>query len=197
MKIRKWMYLFWVGLMLAACAPIPAAVAVSPTVQPAALAAATVTASPPPGWLDQPLHNVKNGESFSLRDLQGKVVLVNGIATWCPTCFKESRYLKTLSEQYASRNDFAIVTLGFDMKEDDEVIQSYAGQFGFNWRFAIPPLMVYREIGNTYGALYLDPTLSPMFIIDRQGNVHPYNLGTKTLDDIRQKLDPILLDESA
>ena len=44
-----------------------------------------------------------SGKSWTLRDLRGKVVLVNFWATWCPPCRKEMPDLEALGQRFAAQ----------------------------------------------------------------------------------------------
>jgi len=181
--------LFLFLIFLSACAPNFKET--SPISAP--LSPGTVNSPTPiPIWVTQEMTDINSGKPFNINDFKGKVVLVDGIATWCPTCFKESLQMKALNDFYGEHSDLVTISLGWDMKEDDSVLKSYSKQFNFNWRFAIVPLPIFRDLGNTYGALYLDPTLSPMFAVDRYGNVQKINLGYKTVDDLKQIIDPLI-----
>ena len=53
---------------------------------------------------------------------------------------------------------------------------------------------VAREIGNLYGAQFLNPPSAPMFIIDRHGEVQPLPFGVKSAADLQKALEPFLND---
>ncbi|MGC2112227.1 MAG: TlpA disulfide reductase family protein, partial [Candidatus Korobacteraceae bacterium] len=58
------------------------------------------------------------GKSWTLKDLHGKVVLVNFWATWCPPCQKEMPDLEALSKRFA---DQGFVILAISDEEADKV----------------------------------------------------------------------------
>jgi hypothetical protein len=66
-------------------------------------------------------------------------------------------------------------------------------EYGFEWRFAIAPLEVVRALGNLYNAEYLNPPLSPMLIIDRNGEVHQLEFGKKSAEILFTSLQPFLV----
>jgi len=43
-----------------------------------------------------------------------------------------------------------------------------------------------------YSAQYLNPPLSPMLIIDREGNVHELEYGKKNAETLRRIVEPYL-----
>ncbi len=74
------------------------------------------------------------GKSYSMKDLNGKVVLLNFFATWCPTCMKEMPALqKEIWKQYQSSDEFFMVSIGREhsMKEMKEFKQKKPYDFHF------------------------------------------------------------------
>src|SRR6202021_607655 len=59
------------------------------------------------------------GKSWRLKDLQGKVVLVNFWATWCPPCRKEMPDLDAIYKEY---RDKGLVILAISDEERDKVV---------------------------------------------------------------------------
>ena len=85
------------------------------------------------------------------------------------------------------------VTLDVDLNEDASSLKEYASGFGFEWHFAVAPLLVARALGNLYTAQYLNPPLSPMLIIDREGNVHHLEYGLKEAETLQKIVEPYLV----
>lgn len=60
------------------------------------------------------------GETISLTDYAGKIVVLHIATTWCPYCNAEAPYLQQLSEQY---KDKGVEVLIIDVKESKELVQ--------------------------------------------------------------------------
>ena len=65
---------------------------------------------------------------------------------------------------------------------------------GFDWTYTVASQEVAREIGNLYGAQFLNPPSAPMLIIDRHGAAHPLPFGVKSAADLQKALEPFLND---
>ena len=89
-------------------------------------------------------------------------------------------------------DDVVSVSLDVDLHEDGASLKDYTNEYGFEWHFAIAPLEVARALGNLYNAEYLNPPLSPMLIIDRNGEVHQLEYGQKSAESLQKSLEPFL-----
>ncbi len=69
------------------------------------------------------------GDAFDLRGLEGKWVLVNFFATWCPPCVAEHPELVAFSEEH--RDDAVVVSVAFD--EPAPVIEEFFAEKGGDW----------------------------------------------------------------
>ena len=86
-----------------------------------------------------------NGDTITLADRRGKVLLVNYWATWCTPCVIEMPYLNALQGRYGSE-DFEVVTISMDR------------QFTDAERF-------FREHDLNHLNLYFDPSMSMAFAV--------------------------------
>lgn len=145
-----------------------------------------------PAWLSSELVDVRTGDSFKISDFAGKVVLIENLAMWCPTCLKQQEQVRLLHEQLGEESD--LVSIGFDVDQNEEAedLKKYIDSNEFDWNYAIPSLEIVREIANLYGANYLNPPLTPVLIVDRQGVVHPMNMGLKSAEDLKLFIEPFL-----
>lgn len=143
-------------------------------------------------WFSVELTDAATGETFTMNDYAGKVVLVETMAMWCPTCIIQAGEVRKLHELLGNPEDFVSVSLDVDLNEDEASLKEYVREFGFDWRFAIAPLEVARALGNLYSAQYLNPPLSPMLLIDRDGNVYQFEYGKKSAETLQKLVEPFL-----
>ena len=145
-----------------------------------------------PAWYSASLTNVNTGESITINDLRGKVILVETMAVWCTNCFRQQTQVKALHETLGERDDFVSLGVDIDPNEDAAKLKSFVESNGFDWMYVVSPADVSREIASLYGGQFLNPPSTPMLIIDRQGEAHPLPFGIKSVDDLMQALQPFL-----
>ena len=146
-----------------------------------------------PEWFDMELIDALTGESFTMNDYAGKVILVESMAIWCPNCIVQSNEVRKLHKLLGNPDDLISVSLDVDVNEDNASLREYASRYGFDWHFAIAPLEVARALGNLYSAQYLNPPLAPMLVIDREGKVHHLEYGIKDVETLQKFVEPYLL----
>lgn len=147
-----------------------------------------------PAWFGAALTDVRTGETFKLSDLKGKVVLVETMAQWCPKCLEQQRQVQALREQLGARDDLVVLGLDVDPNEDAATLKTYVEGHGFDWLYAVAPAEVAREMAQLYGDQFLNPSSTPMLIIDRDGEVHALPFGIKSAADLMNALEPYLKD---
>jgi|YNPBryantNP2012_1023418.scaffolds.fasta_scaffold00558_6 cytochrome c biogenesis protein CcmG/thiol:disulfide interchange protein DsbE len=110
-----------------------------------------------------------DGSQVRLRDLRGKVVLLNFWATWCPPCKAEMPDLDALYRQYGAARNFVVI--GVNVEEKPELVAAFARQNGIAFPLAL----------DTDGAvttnLYHVRAFPTSLIIDRAGNIRDSWMG--------------------
>lgn len=145
-----------------------------------------------PDFFDAQLVQPSSGEVYTINDYQGKVVLVETLAMWCSNCLQQQKQVKALHNILGERDDFVSIGLDIDPNEEIDMLKAYTAQHGFDWMYAIAPRDVAREIAQRYGDQFLNPPSTPMFIIDRHGEVHPLPFGIKDSITLKDHLEPFL-----
>jgi thiol-disulfide isomerase/thioredoxin len=187
-KIRALLFVLSFSLMMFACTSMQANTDDPNKPQSVTTVAPTKT----PDWFDMELTDVQTNQTFTMNDYAGKVVLIETMAMWCPNCVIQATQVEKLHEALGNPEDLITVSLDVDIHEDAASLKEYASSYRFDWHFAVAPLGVARALGNLYNAEYLNPPLSPMLIIDREGNVHQLEYGIKNVDTLQNALGPYL-----
>jgi len=176
------------ALSMSACTPAQADMIGTPDSQSTATAVATTT----PEWFNIELTDVQTGEKFTMNDYAGKVVLLETMAIWCPSCTIQATQVAKLHEALGNPDDLISVSLDVDLHEDEATLKEYASSYRYDWHFAVAPISVARALGNLYSAEYLNPPLSPMLVIDRAGNVYQLDYGIKDAETLQKIVEPFL-----
>jgi thiol-disulfide isomerase/thioredoxin len=201
--------LFALVLVLSACAPAtstPEVMMEKPTEammeKPTEAMAAPDSAATPemasdkmmadPAWFGATLTNVRDGQNFTINDFKGKVVLVEMLAMWCPNCKKQQGQVKAYHEALGMNEDLVSIGLDVDPNENATDLKTYTDNNGFDWIYAVAPVEVAREIGSLYGDQFLNPSPTPILIIDRNGDAHPMPFGIKSAADLMKFIEPFL-----
>lgn len=101
------------------------------------------------------------GGTTDLRQLRGKVVLVNFWASWCPPCLKEMPSMNRLAERLAGK---PFVILGVNAGDNADTIRAFLKKIPVNF-----PILLDEE-GKTVKPwqAFVFPT---SYVVDRQGRV--------------------------
>ncbi|HML21057.1 MAG TPA: cytochrome c biogenesis protein CcdA [Aggregatilinea sp.] len=125
-----------------------------------------------------------DGDTVSLSDYRGKVVLLNFWATWCGPCRAEFPYFQSL---YALHEpDF--VVLGVDYQESADTITDFTDDLGITF-----PLLLDEDgaiNGDVYGARIQGYPTS--FLIDQNGVIVAYYVGEMNMTQLNQDLSDTL-----
>ena len=108
-----------------------------------------------------------DGGTVNLTDHQGKVVLLDFWATWCPPCRAAMPHLAKLQEEYRADG---LVVLGMNMDKNREDLD----QFLANQTVTYPMLQVDDATRLAYGGV---ASIPQTFLIDRTGKVRHKFLG--------------------
>ena len=102
-----------------------------------------------------------DGEALQLSDLNGKVVVLNFWASWCPPCRWEMPFFETMWQEY---RDQGVVFVGIAMSDTLENVKAFAEEAGVTYPVALDTT---TEIARAYEVLSLPTT----FFIGKDGNI--------------------------
>jgi len=81
--------------------------------------------------------------------------------------------------------DVQMVSIDVVQQESAELLRRYAIRNGFDWRLAMASNEMDQALVNRFGSGFLTTTSVPMFIIDRNGQVHLTRTGRKSAKDLQ------------
>ena len=103
------------------------------------------------------------GEQYSMKGLEGKVVLLNFFATWCPTCMKEMPALQNqVWSKYKDRADFMLVSIG--REQNMQKIKEFKAEKGYDFHFA-------PDTGRVIYGKFAEKYIPRNVVVDKQGTI--------------------------
>lgn len=145
-----------------------------------------------PSWFNVEMTDVTTGKQFKIGDFSGRIVLMDTMATWCPTCQGEMSQVQMLPTLLGPSTDLVRISLDVDPNEDATILKKFAVTNKFDWYIAVAPIEVGRFLETNYDQGYLNPPLQPMLIIDRTGGVYGLPFGIKSAESIQKTLAQFL-----
>jgi peroxiredoxin len=109
------------------------------------------------------------GKNWTLKDLRGKVVLLNFWATWCPPCRKEMPDLETLYRRFEPEG---FVILGISDEEAGKV-KPFIEQQGITYPVLLDP-------GRKVNELFQIQGIPKTFVYDRDGKIVAQSIDMRT-----------------
>jgi peroxiredoxin len=109
------------------------------------------------------------GSTWTLKELRGKVVLVNFWATWCPPCRKEMPDLETLYEQF---KDQGLVILAIS-DEDAGKVKPFVAEQKVTYPILLDP-------GRKVNELFQIEGIPKTFVYDRSGKLVAQSIDMRT-----------------
>jgi len=117
------------------------------------------------------------GNPWHLRDLKGKVVLVNFWATWCPPCRKEMPDLQALYDKYKDEG-FVVISIS-----DEEVakVQPFIAERKITYPVLLDP-------GRKVNDLFQVEGIPKSFVYDREGKLVAQSIDMRTRNQFQAML---------
>ena len=120
------------------------------------------------------------GETITLSDYRGQIVLVNDFATWCGPCLAETPHLVDVY----NAEDGEVMFIGLNLQETEANVADYRDQFNISYPLVLDPdgklTEIYRPIG-----------LPTSWFIDPDGIVRYVHAGPMTTPMLQEALDAV------
>jgi len=123
-----------------------------------------------------------SGGTVHLRDLRGKVVLLDFWATWCPPCRELMPHIQKLHEQWTAKG---LTILGLDVGEDAATVAKFAKEQSYTF-----PLLLDAEPQVT--SRYFVQAYPTTFVIDRAGRIAFRDMGYRGPADLQAAVEKAL-----
>ena len=126
-----------------------------------------------------------NGKKVSVRDLRGKVVVLNFWATWCGPCRHEMPMFVEAEKEYAPKG-VTFIAASLDDRQTRPKIPAFVEEFkiGFTvWTGAST-----MDLDD----LKLGVALPATIFLDREGHIVARILGETTKEELRERVDWLL-----
>lgn len=123
-----------------------------------------------------------SGQSVSLENFKGKVVLLNNWATWCPPCKQE---MPDLQRYYAAHQDDDFVLVAVDQSDPLDEVQSFVTQYRLTFS-------VWMDPQNQSLTAFANDGLPNSYVIDRMGTVRLAWTGAVNQDILEKFVSPLL-----
>ena len=139
-----------------------------------------------PAQVDKPAPHLQltdlHGNPISLADFQGKVVLVNNWATWCPPCQAE---MPTLENYYQAHQQDGFMIVAIEAGEPATEVAEFAQQYGLSFMVLPDPhLQSITAFGNN--------ALPNSYVVDRQGVIRLAWNGAIEIAALEKYVTPLL-----
>ena len=127
-----------------------------------------------------------NGDKLSLKNLEGKVVLIDFWASWCPPCREEVPGMLAAYEKYHDRG-FEIIGYNVDDDEDTDFLTEYVEKEKLPWH--IVSCLACTEAGLIDYTIYYGVELIPtMILVGKDGKVITIEAEGETLTEELEKI---------
>ncbi len=115
------------------------------------------------------------GDSVTLGDLRGKVVLLNFWATWCTPCRHETPFLDSLHARRSSEG-LEVVGVSVDAGQARGDVEAFVREYGVSYTILLDPQMRGMD---PYGVVGLPAS----FLVDREGILRWMRFGPVSATD--------------
>lgn len=130
------------------------------------------------------------GNSVSLSDYEGKVVLLNFWATWCPPCRHEIPYFNELYKEYRDEG-FEVLGISLD-RGGEKTVEKFLES-----NEVIYPILMGDNSVTTIYQEFVPPdqrnSIPFTFIIDGEGNISKVYVGSRPKDVFEKHIREVLI----
>jgi cytochrome c biogenesis protein CcmG/thiol:disulfide interchange protein DsbE len=123
-----------------------------------------------------------DGQTVTLSELRGQVVVVNFWASWCPPCREEAAYLERTWRAYRDRG---VVFIGVDWVDTEKEALAYIDEFGITYLNG-------PDIGTRIAQAYRIQGVPETFFVDKSGRLRGVHIGPLVPPELDNRIEELL-----
>lgn len=122
------------------------------------------------------------GETITLSELRGQVVIINFWASWCPPCREEAPYLEATWRKY---KDQGVVFIGVDYADAVSKALAYIDEFDITYFNG-------TDMGTRISQMYNMDGVPETYYVAKNGELRGVKIGPLYPPELDQKIDELL-----
>lgn len=126
-----------------------------------------------------------DGETLTLSELRGQVVIINFWASWCPPCREEAAYLEATWRKYQDQGVFFI---GVDYADTESQALAYIDEFDITY-FNGP------DIGTRISQDYRMDGVPETYFVAKNGELRGVHIGPLKAPQLDEKIEELLAED--
>jgi thiol-disulfide isomerase/thioredoxin len=138
-------------------------------------------------WQNVELVDIRTKEKFRISDFEGKPILLESFAVWCPTCTKQQNEIKKLAEEKG--DEIIHISLNTDPNEDAGKVFDHLTKNDFNWLYAISPIEMTRELTQVFGLTFVNAPSAPVALICPDQSYRFLKNGVKKFNELLEEIE--------
>jgi cytochrome c biogenesis protein CcmG/thiol:disulfide interchange protein DsbE len=123
-----------------------------------------------------------SGQTVTLSQLRGKVVIVNFWASWCPPCREEASYLEETWRKYKDKD---VMFIGVDWVDTPENALAYIKEFDITYPNG-------PDVGTKAAQAYRIQGVPETFFVDKHGSLKGVQIGPLKAPELDRKIEELL-----
>ncbi len=123
-----------------------------------------------------------DGETITLSQFRGQVVVINFWASWCIPCREEARYLEATWRKYQDRG---VVFIGVDWVDTNKEALAFIDEFDITYYNGV-------DFGQKIAQAYRMQGIPETFFVDRNGELQGVQIGPFVAPQLEEKIEALL-----
>ncbi|MBI2507635.1 redoxin family protein [Candidatus Woesearchaeota archaeon] len=137
--------------------------------------------------LNAQLKDINSQKIFTINDFNGKPILLESFAVWCPVCTKQQGKIKELHEEIG--DSVVSISLDTDSNEDEEKVREHLQRNKFDWYYAISPAELTKELIEEFGTSVINAPQAPVILICQDQSAKMLGRGVKSVSELKEAIN--------